>query len=83
VTTRDSLLTPDRSSDHYRPARRRWVPKGVLLLILLFAVGLLAACQSAVLDTAQAEIVVPATPVITVGLHREDCSGNALFTEYV
>lgn len=47
----------DNRSTHYRHGRRRWVPKGVMLLAILFVIGLLGACQTAPLQVAA--IAVP------------------------
>lgn len=59
MTTTHSLLAPDRLAGHGRRSRRRWVPKGVMLLIVLFVIGLMSACHSPGDDASLAEIVVP------------------------
>ncbi len=79
MTTSNSLLPLDRSSDYYRQSRRRWVPKGVMLLIVLFAVGLLGACQGTAHDNAVAEIVVPGMHSVAVSCHQRNPTGDSVY----
>ncbi len=59
VTSTHSPLSPSRSSDYASINRRRWVPKGVMLLIILFDIGLITACHRPAPGASLAEIVVP------------------------
>lgn len=65
--TMSALL--DKRDHHYRQRRRRWVPKGVALLTLLFVVGLASACQSA--PAKVTAIAVPARGVVAPSLAPE------------
>lgn len=60
MTDRQSIVMPNAYSDSYRHARRRWVPKGVLLLLVLFVLGLISAREDAGHTPPRAKIVVPA-----------------------
>ncbi|MFK8029750.1 MAG: hypothetical protein AB8G18_05890 [Gammaproteobacteria bacterium] len=56
-----SFHSPQSYSHLYRQGRRRWVPKGVALLAILFVIGLLGACQSPIQEVAAIAIPVDVT----------------------
>jgi len=68
----ESSLTQSNSSytHNYRQGRRRWVPRGVMLLAVLFVVGLLSACEG-MPDPLMAAIAVPAEQqALTLSVER-------------
>ena len=51
-----------------------------MLLIILFAVGLLGACQRTAYDSAVAEIVVPVSQSVAFSCHQRNLTGDSVYT---